>query len=259
MRNKTKWRPTKYAARRGKLAVSRETKYALVGSRLLGDLVAQAYATMIPKYARGRLVDLGCGNVPLFETYRPYISDNICVDWPGTQHSNEYLDCECDLTAPLPFADRTFDTVILSDVLEHLPRPEAAWREMARILAPGGKVLLTVPFFYWLHEQPHDYYRYTEFALRRFAETNGFRVIFLEPLGGALEIITDIVAKHLQGVRWLGSPAAMLIQYLTRAFTSTGLGGKLAAKTKRGFPLEYFMVAEKMGQVPGDAACAEER
>jgi SAM-dependent methyltransferase len=254
MRNKPKWIPTKFVYRHGKLTASRDTKYAMVGSRLLGDIVAQAYANMIPKHVKGKLVDLGCGEVPLFATYRPYICDNICVDWGDTQHSKEYLDCVCDLTAPLPFADQAFDTVIISDVLEHLPQPEAVWREMARILAPGGKVLLTVPFFYWLHEQPHDFYRYTEFALRRFAETNGFQVVFLEPLGGAAEIITDILAKHLQGIRWVGPPLAMLIQSVMLAFTRTVLGKKLASKTSRGFPLEYFMVAQKASEGPTKGA-----
>ena len=116
----------------------------MVGSRLNGDWLAAAYDKQIPLYVRGRLVDLGCGEVPLFETYRPYISDNTCVDWPSTQHSSEYLDCACDLTAPLPFADHAFDTVIISNVLEHLPQPDAAWPEISRVLVPGGKVLLTV-------------------------------------------------------------------------------------------------------------------
>ena len=58
---------------------------------------------------------------------------------------------------------------------------------------------MNVPFYYWLHERPHDYYRYTEYALRRFAETAGFNFLLIKTLGGVPEIIADILAKNLLG------------------------------------------------------------
>lgn len=72
--------------------------------------------------------------------------------------------------------------------------------------------------------------------------------MFLEPVGGAAEIMADIFAKHLQSMRLVGRPLAILVQYVTLAFTRTPIGKWLAAKTNRTFPLEYFMVAEKNGE-----------
>ncbi|HRF81361.1 MAG TPA: methyltransferase domain-containing protein, partial [Flavobacteriales bacterium] len=77
----------------------------------------------------------------------------------------------------------SFDTIILSDVLEHIRKPEALVKEMYRILAPGGQVIMNVPFYYGLHEQPFDYYRYTQFALRAITEDAGFAVVELEAIG----------------------------------------------------------------------------
>jgi SAM-dependent methyltransferase len=69
---------------------------------------------------------------------------NVCVDWSNSLHGNDFLDAECDLTKDLPFADASFDSILLSDVLEHIPTPERLWREMARLLKPEGKLLLFV-------------------------------------------------------------------------------------------------------------------
>jgi 2-polyprenyl-3-methyl-5-hydroxy-6-metoxy-1,4-benzoquinol methylase len=115
-----------------------------------------------------------------------------CVDWQNSLHKNEFLDHECDLTAEPPFSDAQFDTIILSDVLEHIPAPDKLWVEMARILAPGGKVLMNTPFFFWLHETPHGYY-----PLRQYAQSVNLDLVILEPIGGgALEVVTDILAKN---------------------------------------------------------------
>jgi SAM-dependent methyltransferase len=179
MRNRDRYQQSKYVYRKEKLIASRDPKEVCVGSRLISDLIAEFYNSNLRQHAKGKLLDLGCGKVPLFIAYRDYVTDNICVDWENTLHKNEYLDFECDLTMVLPFKEGAFDTIILSDVLEHVPQPEHLWKEMSRILSINGKIIMNVPFYYWLHEHPHDYYRYTEFALRRFVESSGLRLIQL--------------------------------------------------------------------------------
>lgn len=64
-------------------------------------------------------------------------------------------------------------------------------------MKPGGVLLMNVPFHYWIHEAPHDYYRYTEFALRRMLEESGFEMLEMRSIGGALEVITDFLGKFL--------------------------------------------------------------
>ena len=88
-------------------------------------------------------------------------------------HGTDYLDATADLNEGIPFPDASFDTVLSSSVFEHLRRPQFAFEETARVLASGGALILHVPFYYWLHEEPHDYYRYTEYALRDLASGAG--------------------------------------------------------------------------------------
>lgn len=247
MRNAESWRPSKYVLRRGRLAASRDPKEVGVGSRLIGDRVAAAYEEGIRKHARGELLDLGCGKVPLYLVYKDVVKDNVCVDRPSGLHGNDYLDLAADLTQPLPFPDGRFDTIILSDVLEHIPEPQHLWAEMARVLAPGGKALVSVPFFYWLHESPHDYYRYTRFALRRFVEGAGLRLVRIRPLGGSPEIMADVFAKNVMRLGAIGRALAAFVQWLTSALTRTRLGKRLSQATSAGFPLGYFLIAEKPG------------
>lgn len=245
MRNQEQWIPSKYVYHHGRLIASRDTEEVSIGDRLLGDRIAGFYERYLPEYVMGRLIDLGCGRVPLYATYREYVDEVICVDWGNTSHQTSHLDYECDLTQALPFVDGEFNTIILSDVLEHIPEPEALWWEMSRILAPGGVILLNVPFFYRLHEEPYDYYRYTEHALRRFAERAGFDVILLEPAGGTPEIFADLFGRHLRFVPIIGNTLVAAIQRLTSALVATAWGQRLSASTGRMFPLGYFLIARK--------------
>ena len=246
MKNQDIWQPSKYVYRKRKLVSSRDRKEVSVGSRLMADLIAGFYDKNLHQYARGKLLDLGCGKVPLFIAYREYVTDNICVDWENTTHKAEYLDFEFDLTKVLPFVDEEFDTIILSDVLEHIPQPEHLWKEMARILSIDGKIIMNVPFFYWLHEKPNDYFRFTEFALQRFVYNSGLRLILLEPIGGTPEILADIFSKHIQFIPLIGKSMAIAIQYITGLFVKTALGKRITEKTNQAFPFGYFLIAEKV-------------
>ena len=107
----------------------------------MADLIAEVYWTYLKDHCKGRLLDLGCGNVPFFQAYRNLITENVCVDWANSIHKNKHIDHECDLSKRLPLADALFDTIILSDVLEHIPEPANLWQEMFRLLKPQGKVL----------------------------------------------------------------------------------------------------------------------
>ena len=245
MRNRETWKPSKYVYRKGKLVASRDPREVGVGSRLIADLVANTYGDNLPHHARGKLLDLGCGKVPLFIAYGDYVTDCVCVDWENTLHQNDQLDLECDLAKALPFQNGEFDTIILSDVLEHLPQPEQLWTEMSRLLALNGKIIMNVPFYYWLHEQPHDYYRYTEFALRRFVKNAGLELVLLEPIGGAPEIMADIFSKNALLLPKIGRSLAMFCQWLTSILIQTTIGKKVSEATRESFPLGYFLIAQK--------------
>lgn len=243
MRNAETWRPTKFELHKGRWRASRDQKEVAVASRLAADRVALLYQKYIPAHCRGDLVDLGCGQAPLYDLYRSYVSSVTCVDWSHSAHADRHVDITCDLNMPLPMDAQSFDTIILSDVLEHLARPEAFWDEMRRVLRPGGSLLMNVPFMYWLHETPHDYYRYTEWALKRFAQLARMKVVALEATGGSPEVFADILAKHTQHIPLLGKPFAAFLQWMTAFMTASTVGQKLSRSTARVFPLGYFLVA----------------
>ncbi|MEO8057364.1 MAG: class I SAM-dependent methyltransferase [Burkholderiales bacterium] len=245
MKNEHAWKPSKYVLRRGVLSASRDVKEVGVASRLIADLVAARYAAALPHYARGKLVDLGCGKVPLYGAYRPHVASVTCVDWGNSFHANAHLDVETSLLERLPFPDGEFDTIILSDVLEHIPEPGLLWDEMARILAPGGHVVMNVPFLYCIHESPHDYYRYTSFALQRFAEMRGMTVSVLEVVGGGLDVLGDTLAKYLSVIPAIGSVLASIVQWSVAVVGRTSTGVTISRESGRSFPLGFFLVARK--------------
>lgn len=239
-----KWQPTKYVMRKGQLRASHDTKEIGVGSRLMADRVAALYAKYLPRYARGRLLDLGCGKVPLYMAYRDTTTEVVCVDWEGAAKHSPHLDLAQDITEELPFDDGSFDTIIVSDVMEHIPEPASVWAQLKRLLAPGGHILLNVPYYYPIHEAPYDFYRYTEFALRRFAEAANLEVVVFQPLGGSPEVIADIVAKNLVPIPVIGPVLASFVQSVVALVARTGPGAKLSAKTAQLFPLGYFLIAK---------------
>jgi len=245
MKNIELWRPSKFIYRKNKLMGSRDPKEVGISSRLMADIVAAHYDQHLKQHVGGKLVDLGCGKVPLYAAYRDLSTSWVCVDWGKALQENIYLDYECDLGQPLPFASGEFNTVILSDVLEHLSKPESLWYEMARILTPGGKVIMNVPFYYCIHAAPFDFFRYTEYALQYFAQSAGFTVVLLKPMGGVPEILADLLAKMFNLIPWPGKYLAIITQRACSLFIKTGLGKKISMKTSKTFPLGYFMVAGK--------------
>jgi SAM-dependent methyltransferase len=200
MRSPDSWRPSVFDYRHGRWHTSLDPSKVAVSSRVATEVAAGAYSTAIARHARGQLLDLGCGSVPCYGMYRSLVDSIICVDWAASLHAGTHVDVIADLNKPLPLRDGHWDTVVLTDVLEHIAYPDQLWGEMARVLRPGGTLILGVPFMYWLHEQPHDYFRYTEFRLRRFCEDAGFTVVELTATGDARAVACDMTLKLLSKV-----------------------------------------------------------
>jgi SAM-dependent methyltransferase len=241
VKNKGLWKPTKFELSGGRLKASKNPKYLAVGSRLITDIVAKTYQEAICKHAKGLLVDLGCGQVPLYGYYKDYVSDVICIDWEGRGSENPYLDYIADLNRNIPLPADYCDTLLATDVLEHISNPDLLWKEMARILKNKGRLILASPFLYPLHEEPFDYCRYTEHKLRMFCENNGFTVIELRPYGGTPEVIFSLIAIHLNICKSL----AACYVFLCNLFLKIPLCKYISAKTDKKFPLGYILVAEQ--------------
>lgn len=243
MKNAEHWKATKFEQTAKGWRGSRNPQHLAVSSRLSADLAVRAVAASIRKYARGRLLDLGCGAAPLYGLYRDRVDEVICIDWPSSNHDTQYVDTFADLGKGIPHKSASFDTILCTSVLEHIPNPDKMWAEIARVLAPGTRVIALIPFLYPLHEIPHDYFRFTEFKLRQFCEEAGLQVLELKAYGGLLDVLSVLTAKLLSRYRllcaWFTALCGVMLELTpTRA---------LRRKTSKTFPLGYCLVAEKPG------------
>jgi len=240
------WNPTKFVlGKDGTLQASRDPQEVWVASRLIADRIADFYAEALPLHASGSLLDLGCGKAPLLGTYRDRTESATLVDWGNSLHENPHLDAIADLNEPLALESERYDTVLLSDVLEHIKRPNDLMAEIARVLAPGGTLIMNTPFLYGLHERPHDYYRYTEYALADIVESAGLELVEVRPIGGAVEVLVDIASKVACSVPVVGSRLATVLQAVG-AWLCRRLPRGLASRgTTTGFPSGYGLVARK--------------
>ncbi|MNU79750.1 hypothetical protein D3C71_693670 [compost metagenome] len=126
-------------------------------------------------YMKGKLLDFGCGSKPykhMFEVDE-YIGTDIEVS--GHSHKNEHIDVYYDGNT-LPFEENTFDSILCSEVFEHLFNLEEMLDELHRVLKPGGFMLITVPFVWDEHEIPYDFGRYSSFGLTFLMEKHRFKV-----------------------------------------------------------------------------------
>src|SRR5207249_343731 len=97
----------------------------------------------------GRLLDAGAGNQPYREWYAPLVREVVAVDAAPIEGLSALA-----VADRLPFADGSFDTVLSTQVWEHVEDPGMAAREAFRVLRPGGHLVVTVPFVYPTHEAP---------------------------------------------------------------------------------------------------------
>ena len=163
----------------------------------------QETGAWVKAHARGRLLDIGCGNGRLRHELGDGV-DYIGIDYPTTVALGYVptADILAD-AARLPVATASVDVVTLLDVLEHLPAPERALAEAARVLRTGGRCLIHVPFLYPLHDEPHDFQRWTRHGLERLLAAHGFEVVELRettsPLEAAAALLTMAIAAALVG------------------------------------------------------------
>ena len=168
----------------------------------------------LAQHAQGRLLDVGVGERPHAALFEPRIeryigleyppmADNLSPGiWQRLERVRGIIDVWGDGGA-LPFAAGSFDTLLALEVLEHVPDPGALVLEFARVLRPGGTLLVSVPFAAPLHQLPYDYQRFTEQGLRALAERCGLRVESIEPRGNFAAVVGSLRAQHM--LRCLGA------------------------------------------------------
>jgi len=123
----------------------------------------------------GDVLDFGCGSKPhekIFKEVNSYVGVDIAFS--GYEHSGSKIDFFYD-GITLPFSDNSFDSVVCFDVLVHVFNIDWVMAKITRVLKPGGKFLVSVPFAWDEYEIPYDCARYTSYGL----ESMFKKIIFL--------------------------------------------------------------------------------
>jgi SAM-dependent methyltransferase len=143
-------------------------------------------------------------------------------------------------------ADARYDAAICIEVLEHLPEPTQAVATIARILKPGGVVVISVPHLSRLHDLPHDYFRYTEFGLRHLLGQAGLEIVSLQTKGGLLTFLAHQLSTVVLAVAWSLPPFKALLLAANKWLLALGAfyADQLLGMDKH-FPQGYIVVARK--------------
>lgn len=146
-------------------------------------------------FLQGSLLDVGCGS-------KPYRSLLDVTEYVGLDIDSEasrrrgvadyYYDGNI-----FPFASSSFDVALCNQVLEHVFNPSHFLLEINRVIKPGGRILLTVPFVWDEHEQPFDYARYSSFGLQALLEKSGFKILQHKKLGADASVLFQLANAYL--------------------------------------------------------------
>jgi SAM-dependent methyltransferase len=125
-------------------------------------------------FLSGKLLDFGCGSKP-YEKFFNNSNDYVGVEVSGNKKnlkSDIYYD-----GITLPFADITFDSVLCTEVFEHVEQLDDVIIELYRVLKPGGRMIVTTPFMCIEHEMPYDFRRFTFNGLVNLMKKNNFKIL----------------------------------------------------------------------------------
>jgi predicted SAM-dependent methyltransferase len=211
----------------------------------------QKFLERLPE--RGRILDVGAGQCEMRRFCEGF--DYIALDRAigDTRWDYSRLNVISDVHA-LPFRTGEFDGAINIWVAEHVRDPLGMAGEMARILKPGGWLMMFVPFVVHEHQAPHDYYRFTRFGAAALLEENGFDQIEVAPDSSTGFAIAYEGIKHLRTMQAAGGLPPEWKQQIVNGLRVFELLAQNFSK-QRDFPAEsaalsFLAMGRKTSQPP---------
>lgn len=206
----------------------------------------------------GAVLDAGSG----YQRYRPFFKDSIYIgqEHPIAGAQNKQIsnyDILCDVEN-IPLKDGCVKTVLSTSSLEHFQSPNEFIKEAFRVLEPGGRIYINVPFAIQEHEIPFDFQRYTRYGLEALLVRYGFTVRKIEPTSSSLTCALHLL--HYALSEELHVRQNILLRILLRfALYSTYLFSKLwergldkGASNLTKLPFGWNAIAEKPGKLDSD-------
>lgn len=152
----------------------------------------------------------------------------------------------------IPVKEASFDVILCTEVLEHVPEPIKAIREFSRILKPGGRLFISTPFSSGMHQEPYNYYAgFSPYFYRRFLTDYGFAVRRIIANGGFFLFLMQEMSRGWQYLaiknRWLKwLPHQLLGHFLVNKFLPAYLFRIDSETNIDKFTVGYFVEAEKL-------------
>ncbi len=166
-----------------------------IGAPLSAKLTRITLDRFIERHATGRrTLDVGAQNGP----YAAHFPHRVALDVQRGRGVQIIGDAQA-----LGIGDGSFEVVLCTEVLEHLPEPQRAIDEMFRVLSPGGLLLLTTRFVFPIHDAPHDYFRFTKYGLRHLLRR--FEIVELEEETDAVGTIAVLLQRLGMQAETLGT------------------------------------------------------
>ena len=162
------------------------------------------FAASLPDGAR--VLDAGAGEAQYAHLFARQRYTGVDLGVGDVKWNYRRLDCIADLAA-LPLAAASFDACLNIVTLEHVREPARVLGEIARVLGPGGRLLIVAPHEWEVHQSPHDYFRYTRHGMRLLLEGAGFGAIAIDPVGGFFRLLARRLWNALQ---FFPAPANLL-------------------------------------------------
>jgi ubiquinone/menaquinone biosynthesis C-methylase UbiE len=160
-------------------------------------------ATMVP--AGSRVLDVGAGSAPYRALFAhcDYKTHDFVQLKDAQLRYGRYapIDFVSDAKS-IPVPDASFDAVLCTEVLEHVPEPIAVVRELGRIVAPGGRLILTAPLGSGIHQEPYHFYGgYTPYWYQRFLKEAGFESVAVTANAGTLRHVSQETIRFVRMTR----------------------------------------------------------
>jgi len=155
-------------------------------------ILLRAQIKKYSSYVKGIVLDAGSGSSNRYNDLFNDVSKYITLDIDPANNPEIVASVE-----DIPLGDKSVDTVISTQVLEHLKNTELAIKEFYRVLKPGGYALVTIPQCGELHEEPNDYFRFTNFGIKYLFENAGFEFVSIDQRGGFFSMIAQMKIRYL--------------------------------------------------------------
>jgi SAM-dependent methyltransferase len=226
-------------------------KYTLLHPQWLSYRFHRISQACLANIHHSLVLDVGSGDSNLI-AHLGAANFLVRLDYPATnkryaQRPEAYADARS-----LPIADHTADVVTLLEVLEHVDGHEIALQEVSRVLKADGRLFLSVPFIYPIHDAPWDFQRFTRFGLIALLRRNGMHPVVEICHGHSLLTaiqLTNLALMELARDLSVVRPTAGLL--VAAALYPVTLAMNLLAlpltwvRWNSAAPLGYFVVAEK--------------